>query len=114
MRYKTPSPKTPSLEHNKALYEPRLIFGVPSTLFVMAFLFVIAAGVFVSFIASLVLFFVFIPPLILVHAKDEKGLIFLLDKVFRPCFYSAGAVSESGFMLVRKKGDIYTLVFIQH
>jgi len=100
--------RNPSLEHNTELYEPRLLFGVPSKLFVVALLFVIFILIFFGWVSSFVVFFIFIPPLIMVHAKDSKGLSFLLDKVLRPQFYSAGEVGSGGFVVVRKQGDIYT------
>jgi len=101
--------KNQNLKHNKILYESRLIFGVPSQLFIISILLVIAVFIVAGFIPGIVIFFVFIPPLVIVHKKDEKGLYFLIDKCRRPAFYSAGAVETTALKTIEKKGDQFIL-----
>lgn len=105
--------KNPNLKHNKALFEARLIFGVPSKLFLAAFALVIGTFISAGWIAGIVVFLVFIPPLIMVHRKDEKGLVILFDKLKRPNFYSAGAVDEKSLKVIQKNDEQFLLKRVQ-
>lgn len=109
MRMTSESSRNPNLKHNKTLYEVRLIFGVPSKLFIVAALLVVAVWISAGFVASLAIFCILIPPLVIVCKGDEKGLVFLLDKFKRPEVYSAGVVSRQGVKVVEKQRDEFIL-----
>lgn len=98
-----------NLKHNKTLYEARLIFGVPSKIFILASLLVVAVWISAGLVASIAIFIILIPPLVIVCKGDEKGLVFLLDKFKRPERYSAGAVSKQGIKVVDKQREGLTL-----
>ncbi len=97
--------KNPNLKHNKALYEKRLIFGVPSKLFVLAGAIVVICIVSTGFIAGLVAIFMFVIPLIMVHRNDDQAFLILINKLRRPTFYTAGGVDEKKLKVVKKHQD---------
>lgn len=103
-----------NLKHNKTLYEARLIFGVPSKMFILASLLVVAVWISAGLVASIAIFFILIPPLVIVCKGDDKGLMFLLDKFKRPEFYSAGAVSTQGIKIVEKQSDEFILITLEN
>lgn len=95
--------KNPNLKHNNALGEKRLIWGVPSNIMLGAIALVVITFVSIGVVASIVMFLVFIPPLIIIHKDDELALTFLLDKLRRPSFYTAGGTTEqTAKILIRK------------
>lgn len=99
----------PNLKHNKALYEKRLMFGVPSKLFVVAIAIVIAALISAGWMAAIVFFLVLIPPLVIAHKDDENAIAFLFDKLKRPDFYSAGGVDEKTLKVIKKIKNKYVI-----
>jgi len=102
--------KNPNLKHNKALYEQRLIRGVPSKIFLCAMAIVVVALVTAGFVPAVVVFLIVIPPLIIIHKNDEKALSILFDKLKRPDFYSAGGVDDEKALKVLKKRNETFLV----
>lgn len=101
----TTDAKNPNLKHNKALYEKRLIFGVPSKLFVLAAAIVVICIVSTGFVAGLVAIFMFVIPLIMVHRNDDQAFLILMNKLRRPTFYTAGGVDEKTLKVVKKHKD---------
>lgn len=97
--------KNPNLKHNKALYEKRLIFGVPSKLFVLVGALVVIFVVTSGLIAGLVAIAVFVVPLIMIHQHDEQAFFILLDKLRRPNFYTGGGFDEITLKTVEVKNN---------
>lgn len=97
--------KKPNLKHNKALYEKRLIFGVPSTLFVLAAAIIVICIISIGFIAGLVAILIFLIPLVMVHKDDDQAFSILINKLRRPNFYTAGGVDDKKLKVVKKHKD---------
>ena len=95
----------PNLKHNKLLFEKRLFFGVPSTLFLVALALTFGAFVSIGWFAAICVFTVIVPPLILVHREDDKGLVILLDKIKRPDFYSSASIDGKSTKVIKQTND---------
>ncbi|HCV05149.1 MAG: hypothetical protein CMD81_08090 [Gammaproteobacteria bacterium] len=106
--------KNDNLKHNKIMYQKREIYGVPSKLFIGTSLLVFAVWVTAGYIPGLFFFLILIPPLIIIHKKDDKGLSLIYDKIKRPVFYSAGAVDHQAFKQVKRFNSRFDVRFLNH
>ena len=106
--------KNENLKHSKIMYEKRDIYGVPSKLFISASLLIFAVWVTAGYIPGLFFFLILIPPLIIIHKKDEKGLILIFDKLKRPEFYAAGTVDHQAFKQVKRHNSRFEIQFLHH
>ena len=97
--------KHENLKHNKALYEKRLIRGVPSKLFLGTVALVVITFVVIGFVASIAIFLIFIPPLIVIHKNDDQALILLFDNLKRPNMYTAGGVNEKKLKILMQQSN---------
>ena len=82
---------------------------MPVHLFIVCILLCFALFITLGFITSFVFFIVFIPPLIIVHADDEKGLVMLFDKLFRASRYDAGIVDNTSFKVIKNTYSNYDI-----
>jgi len=97
------SHQNPHLRHNKALYEQRLILGIPSKVFLIAVTVVLFSFFSAGFLAAVIFFVITIPPLFLIFKEDDQALVFLLDKWQRPDLYAAGDVDDRVFKVLKEK-----------
>ncbi len=102
-------PKDPKLKHSNALYSERLIYGVPTKTFFAATAFVLVFFITAGWLAAIVVFFITIPPLVVVHKDDIKALPILFDKLRRPDRYVAGGVIYKPFKTIKLTGKIITI-----
>lgn len=107
--------KNPNLKHNKALYEKRLIWGVPSGIMLAALALVVITFISIGLVASVIIFLIFIPPMIIIHKEDDQALSIRFDNLRRPDFYTAGGTNEKTVkVLTRKSFGSYEVKKLSH